>query len=176
MTAEDVQQIRGLFDGAVASVDDAMARILAELDARGLRERTIIVVTADHGETIFDNEHGQGHGDHLFGDEATHVPLLIIDPRHAIGRRDDRIVRDVDVAATLYALTDTAPPADLDGVSLAPALDGAPTPIRFAAPTLGQSTDAILRDLLGYDDARLADLAARNITGTSAVPPRPRTQ
>ncbi|HEX7602916.1 MAG TPA: sulfatase [Polyangiaceae bacterium] len=132
VSAADVQQVRGLFDGAVASIDDAMARILAELDARGLRERTIIVVTADHGETLFDNEHGQGHGDHLFGDEATHVPLVIVDPRHPTARRDERIVRDVDLAATLYALTGTPPPADLDGVSLAPALDGASTPKSFA--------------------------------------------
>ena len=132
VTPADVQQVRGLFDGAVASIDDAMARILAELDARGLRERTIIVVTADHGETIFDNDHGQGHGDHLFGDEATHVPLLIIDPRHPTARRDERIVRDVDLAATLYDLTGTVPPTDLDGVSLAPALDGAATPKTFA--------------------------------------------
>ena len=132
VTPADVQQVRGLFDGAVASIDDAMARILAELDARGLRERTIIVVTADHGETLFDNDHGQGHGDHLFGDEATHVPLLVIDPRHPEGRRDDRIVRDVDLAATLYDLTGTPAPADLDGVSLAPALVGAATPRTFA--------------------------------------------
>lgn len=131
-TAADVQQVRDLYDGAVSSIDDAVARILAELDARGLRERTIIVVTADHGETLFDNEHGQGHGDHLFGDEGTHVPLLIVDPRHPAGRRDERIVRDVDLAPTLYDLTATAPPADLDGVSLVPALDGAATPKAFA--------------------------------------------
>lgn len=45
-----------------------------------------------------------------------------------------------------------------------------PTPIQFPAPTLGQHTGEILRELLGYDDARLADLAARNITGTEVKP------
>ena len=47
----------------------------------GLAGNTIVVVTADHGETLYDNGHGAGHGDHLFGDEGTHVPLVVVDPR-----------------------------------------------------------------------------------------------
>ncbi len=124
----DIRQVRALYDGAVTSIDDAAERVLESLDKRGLRESTIVIVTADHGETLFDHGHGQGHGDHLFGDEATHVPLVIVDPRRPGGRRDARIARDVDLAATLYDLTSVAPPPDLDGVSLAPALDGKPTP------------------------------------------------
>ncbi|HEY1957002.1 MAG TPA: sulfatase [Polyangiaceae bacterium] len=124
----DVKQVRALYDGAITSIDDAAARLLAEIDRDGLRDDTILIVTADHGETLFDNGHGQGHGDHLFGDEGTHVPLVIVDPRRAGGRRDGRVVRDVDLAATLYDLTGVAPPHDLDGISIAPALDGKPTP------------------------------------------------
>ena len=56
------------------------------------------------------------------------MPLVIVDPRHAGARRDGRIVRDVDLAPTLYELTGTTAPRDLDGISLAPALDGKPTP------------------------------------------------
>ena len=128
LDAADVKQVRALYDGAITSIDDAASRLIAELDRQGLRDDTIIVVTADHGETLFDNGHGQGHGDHLFGDEGTHVPLVIIDPRKHGGRRDGRVVRDVDLAATLYDLTGVAPPRDLDGISIAPALDGKPTP------------------------------------------------
>jgi arylsulfatase A-like enzyme len=123
----DVAQVRALYDGAVTSIDDAAEHLIASLERRGVLENTIIVVTADHGETLFDHGHGQGHGDHLFGDEGTHVPLVIIDPRHRAPRRDPRIVRDVDLAATLYDLTSTKPPSDLDGISLVPALDGKPT-------------------------------------------------
>jgi arylsulfatase A-like enzyme len=150
-TPEDVQQIRALFDGAVTSIDDAADALLAELDRLGLRERTIVVVTADHGETLFDNGHGQGHGDHLFGDEGTHVPFVVVDPRKPVpagGRRDDRIVRDVDLAATLYDLTGTPPPADLDGVSVAPALAGGATPKTFAYA----ETELWMGDVLGLPD------------------------
>ncbi len=128
----DIAQVRALYDGAITSIDDAAARFLSALDRSGLRDNTIVIVTADHGETLFDNGHGQGHGDHLFGDEGTHVPLVIVDPRHASARRDARIVRDVDLAATLYDLTGTEAPHDLDGVSIAPALDGKSTPDEHA--------------------------------------------
>jgi arylsulfatase A-like enzyme len=134
----DVRQIRALYDGAVTAVDDATARVLHTLEATGLAGDTIVVVTADHGETLYDHGHGQGHGDHLFGDEGTHVPLVIYDPRVArtgtalAGLRRDRVVRDVDLAPTLYELAGVAPPPDLDGRSLAPALQGQPIEPRFA--------------------------------------------
>lgn len=132
--AADMRQIEGLYDGAVAAVDDAIGRVLGELDALGVADRTIVVVTADHGEALFEHGRGQGHGDHLFGDENTHVPLLIVDPRRPPpgGRSERGIVRDVDLAPTLYELTGTDPPSDLDGRSLAPALRGEPLGPRLA--------------------------------------------
>jgi arylsulfatase A-like enzyme len=88
---------------------------------------------------LYDHGHGQGHGDHLFGDEGTHVPLVVYDPRAGAGagqerrgRRVTRVVRDVDLAPTLYELAGVAPPGDLDGRSLAPALRGEDVGPRFA--------------------------------------------
>jgi arylsulfatase A-like enzyme len=122
--ARDEQQVRALYDGAVLAIDDAAQSILDALESDGIANDTVIVVTADHGETLFDHGHGQGHGDHLFGDEGTHVPLIVVDPRRPRPRRETGIVRDVDLAPTLYALTGVAPPDDLDGRSLAPVLAG----------------------------------------------------
>jgi arylsulfatase A-like enzyme len=122
--ARDEQQVRALYDGAVRAVDDAAQTILDALQADGQGSDTVIVVTGDHGETLYENGHGQGHGDHLFGDEGTHVPLVVVDPRQPGGRRERAIVRDVDVAPTLYGLAGVSPPGDLDGRSLAPALAG----------------------------------------------------
>ncbi len=122
--AADITQIRGLYDGAVASVDDAIGRVLDALERQGLAGSTIVVVTADHGETLYENGHGAGHGDHLFGDEGTHIPLIVRDPTHPGSRRVPAIVRDVDLAPTLYELAGIDAPEDLDGRSLAPALRG----------------------------------------------------
>jgi arylsulfatase A-like enzyme len=136
--AEDIEQIRGLYDGAVASVDAACGRILDALDALAKTQGpTIVVIAADHGETLYEAEHGQGHGDHLFGDEGTHIPLVVVDPRRPQAVRSRAIVRDVDLAPTLYELTGVAPPADLDGRSLAPALTGAELPAALAFAETG---------------------------------------
>jgi arylsulfatase A-like enzyme len=129
---EDVRQIRGLYDGAVSAIDDAVGRILRSLDRLGLAERTIVVVTADHGETLFEAGHGQGHGDTLFGDEATHVPLIIYDPRERTPRSIPGVVRDVDLAPTLYDLAGLPIPEGLDGLSVAPAVRGGPLDPRLA--------------------------------------------
>ncbi|HVH46250.1 MAG TPA: sulfatase [Labilithrix sp.] len=131
--AVDVQQIHALYDGAVTAIDDAMGSVLETLERLHLAERTIVVVTADHGEALFDDGQGQGHGDHLFGDAVTHVPLLIYDPRlPAKGRRESRLVRDVDLAPTLYELAGVPAPSNLDGRSLAPALRGEPLDAKLA--------------------------------------------
>ena len=146
--ADDIRQIHALYDGAVTAVDDAVGRLLRVLERRGIADRTIVVVTADHGETIFENGRGQGHGDHLFGDEGTHVPLVVYDPRYGAdakrasglapeGRHETRLVRDVDLAPTLYELAGVPPPADLDGRSLAPALRGEPIERRLAYAETG---------------------------------------
>jgi arylsulfatase A-like enzyme len=125
----DQRQVRGLYDGAVLAVDDAAQTVLDALDRDGIAKDTVVVVTADHGETLYDHGHGQGHGDHLFGDEGTHVPLVVVDPRGGASspaRRIPDLVRDVDIAPTLYDLAGVAPPPDLDGRSLLPALRGEP--------------------------------------------------
>jgi arylsulfatase A-like enzyme len=133
----DVAQVRGLYDGAVASIDAASARILGALDKLGLGQNTIVVVVADHGETLWENGHGVGHGDHLFGDEGTHVPLIVFDPRKHGGQRTPAIVRDVDLAPTLYDLIGVDPPAGLDGRSLVPFINGSSAPPRLAYAETG---------------------------------------
>jgi arylsulfatase A-like enzyme len=135
--ARDEQQVRALYDGSVSAIDDAAQSILDALARDGLTSKTIVVVTADHGETLFDHGHGHGHGDHLFGDEGTHVPLVIVDPRHPLPHRDATIVRDVDLAPTLYALTGVAPPGDLDGRQLDPSMRGETLPPALAYAETG---------------------------------------
>lgn len=130
--AADVRQIRALYDGAVLSIDAAIGRVLTALSEQGLAGSTIVVVTADHGETLYENGHGQGHGDHLFGDEGTHVPLIVYDPRLPAPRRVTDIVRDVDIAPTLYALAGVPAAPSLDGASLVPLMHGEPSEKRFA--------------------------------------------
>jgi arylsulfatase A-like enzyme len=137
LTPAEVAHVHGLYEGALASVDDAAGRVLDELDRLGLRESTIVVVLGDHGEDLADAPgRYYGHGDHLFGDHDLQVPLVVIDPRRKGGRVDPSVVTSADLAPTLYALTGVAPPADMDGTSLVPVLDGA---TRAPRPTFAET-------------------------------------
>lgn len=121
----DAVQIRGLYDGAVAAADAAIARLLERLERDHLAGNTIVVLLADHGENLYDRpERGMGHGDHLHGDAADHVPLVVVDPVHATRAHEvESIVRDVDLSPTLAALAGVSAPAS-DGVDLGPLLRG----------------------------------------------------
>ncbi|MGQ0647592.1 MAG: sulfatase [Gemmatimonadaceae bacterium] len=63
------------YDGGIAYMDDALGSLFAELRRRGLLDRTLVVVSSDHGEGF--GEHGlHGHGNSLYRTEL-HVPLVV---------------------------------------------------------------------------------------------------
>src|SRR6185436_20860094 len=101
-------------------------RILDTLATHGLTERTLIVVTADHGEELSD--HGAyGHG-HALYQEQLHVPLIVRFPHARFRGQVARQVRAFDVMPTILDTLGIAPPAGLDAVSLAPLLRGEALP------------------------------------------------
>lgn len=116
------------YDGEIAYADAQLGRLLAGLERQGLRDDTLVVVTADHGESL--GEHGEPtHG--LFVYESTqHVPLVLSHRSLPAGRRVAAVTSGVDVVPTaldLLGLTDTPDAANqgLDGRSLRPLLEGA---------------------------------------------------
>jgi arylsulfatase A-like enzyme len=70
-----IEHVKALYDGEVAVSDRAVGRLLDAMEGRGDLERTLVVVTADHGESL--DEHGYffNHGDFVYG-PAANVPLL----------------------------------------------------------------------------------------------------
>ena len=95
-----------------------MKRLLAELDRQGLRQRTLIVLTSDHGEAL--GEHLEpNHGMLLYGC-TTDAALIFSCPGlfKRAGRVSDRVVGLVDVRATIEDLLGISPLTPGDGVSL----------------------------------------------------------
>lgn len=112
----DRQRLVDLYDACVRSADDAFASLVAMLLERGLLERTVIVVTADHGEEFL--EHGQFMHDQIYR-EIAQVPLVIRLPEKALaGRRVDGIARLVDVTPTLLDVLGVKTRAVFQGESL----------------------------------------------------------
>jgi arylsulfatase A-like enzyme len=119
----DRQHLVALYDGEVSYHDAHFGAILDGLDARGLQDDTLVVVTADHGEEFWD--HGSvGHGHSLF-DELLRVPLLVRVP--GVTQAGDRIAADVgliDVAPTILEALGEQPPEAMRGRSFFPELSG----------------------------------------------------
>jgi len=126
-TPADIRHIRHLYDGTTSAADDAIGQVLDHLRTLGIADKTIVVLTADHGENLYEPTLGMGHGDHLRGEVATRVPLVIYDPVHRpVPRLVDTIVRDVDLAPTLAALTGKPMKNPMAGRSLVPLMQGKP--------------------------------------------------
>ena len=127
-SAADAEPLRALYDECVASADASVGALLAQLRASGLLERTIVVITADHGEELLDHGwvgHASTSYDGKLTDEMLHIPLIVRLPGGAHAGRYRALSSQVDLMPTLFALlgVDGAALAhNQQGVSLAPVL------------------------------------------------------
>jgi choline-sulfatase len=116
------------YDEEIAFTDAALGDLLAALDRLGQKDRTLVVVTADHGEGLMDHGHME-HGVSVY-EEQVRIPLVLRWPGRIAARRTfDVPVSLVDVAPTAYELLALAAPgASFEGRSLAGALAGGAPP------------------------------------------------
>lgn len=122
VTPEMLASLEEKYDTAVRHTADELGAFFDALLARGLWEDTLVVLTSDHGEELFD--HGGFAHRYSLHREVLHVPLLVKLP----GQREARSVAEpvslVDLRATIEDLLRLAPVPG-DGRSLAPLLGGA---------------------------------------------------
>ena len=120
-TPEQAREMIRAYLACVSYLDWNVGRVLRELDALGLRERTIVVFWSDHGYQL--GEKGKWSKAGSLWEQGTRVPLVIHDPRAAgNGRPSPRVVQSVDIYPTLAALAGLPPPEGLDGRDLSPLL------------------------------------------------------
>jgi tetratricopeptide (TPR) repeat protein len=106
---------RARYEGEVRYVDSLLGKLLAHLDANDLSRSTVLVVTADHGESL--GEHGEDtHGFFLY-QSTLHVPLLLRGPSVPSGVRVRDVVRAIDLAPTALELLGVESPPGIEGVS-----------------------------------------------------------
>ena len=132
---KDLNRYRDLYDGEVAYATDQLGVFLRHLREKDLFDDTLIVFTADHGESM--GEHGLyfRHGDDVF-QENLHVPLIVKPPRGR-GAGPARVADNVslvDLHPTVLELAGLPVRPGLDGRSLAPLVRGeAPAPAEVFA-------------------------------------------
>jgi arylsulfatase A-like enzyme len=125
-TPVELAHLHALYRHAVAGWDAVLGDLLHRLDELGLRDRTVVVVTADHGEEFL--EHGHlAHGKQLY-EESIRIPLVLAGPGVPRARRRDP-AQLVDLLPTLGRVLGTPLPPALPGVDL---LASTPAPARTA--------------------------------------------
>ncbi len=102
--------------GEVAATDAAVGRLLDHLRARELSARTLVAVTADHGESL--GEHGEKSHALTLYDATQHVPLILAGPGVPKGEVSERLGSLADVAPTLLGRLGTGSLASARGVDL----------------------------------------------------------
>jgi arylsulfatase A-like enzyme len=76
--APEVERLRAIYDSAISYQDQQLGRVVAQLQDWGIWDQTLFVVTADHGEEMFEDRRC-GHGGSL-RDSLIRVPLIVHDP------------------------------------------------------------------------------------------------
>ncbi|MFT7668589.1 MAG: arylsulfatase A-like enzyme [Planctomycetota bacterium] len=130
-SGSDLPFLEALYDGEIRWVDSAVGKMLDALQARGLRERTLVIFTADHGEEFLD--HGTvKHGYQVY-EESINIPLIVRLPDGAVGRNSQRIAQHVDLMPTILDLTGLEAPPEVQGSSLRKTLEGVESDADLAA-------------------------------------------
>lgn len=130
-------------------VDDQVGRVIDEIQALGLRQQTLVVITSDHGEGL--GEHEEDTHTFFVYDSTMRVPLVLWGaaeiPR---GLRVSQPVRLVDVAPTLLDLLGLPPLPDAQGVSLGPLFEAPDTELELT----GYGESFVPLSLFGSDVLR----------------------
>lgn len=156
---EDLALFKARYDEMLMAVDFAVGEFLDRLEAQGRLRNTIVIVSADHGESFKPDY--MGHGGPGLHPGLTNIPLILRGPGIPAGRIIAEPVEQVDIAPTLMAMVGLLPEAGhMDGRSLLPLLQGGtlpPVPLftmnlerasRFSPPDSGSV--AVLMDGLKF--------------------------
>ena len=122
-----MRRLKAQYYGMISEVDSQLARVVAEIEARGEWEDTLVVITADHGEQLGDHGLLEKLG---FFPQSYHIIGIWRDPRAEGQASISRFTENVDLLPTLADALGVDQPVQCDGESLAPLLHGDASPWR----------------------------------------------
>jgi len=124
-TDDDLKWLRAVYNGEISYHDEQMGLFLDKVRAWGLLENTLLIVTNDHGEELY--EYGKvGHG-HTLHELMMRAPLLLhYPPLFRPGKVINEIVEQVDLTPTILNALGLPPIPQADGESLLPLVQGKP--------------------------------------------------
>ena len=164
ITDLDIQHLVDLYDDEIRYFDGVFRRLIKNLEDRDLLDRTLIIISADHGEEFLEH----GHIKHCRGvwDTVTRVPLIFRFPGVEGGHRFSNAVQNLDIVPTILDYLEIDPEdVEFEGVSLLPVLEGREPAKVFAFADQREyrsADDGRFQLILNGDDgtATLFDLSA----------------
>ncbi|MEI8381997.1 MAG: sulfatase [Planctomycetota bacterium] len=122
---EDVRFWRAVYDEKINRADARFRDFLAEFDKLGISDKTLFVLTSDHGTELYEHRR-LDHGFTLY-QEQLHVPLIVKLPGHTIGKMISDRISSIDVMPTILELLQidaSSVKQSLRGISLVNAMNG----------------------------------------------------
>jgi arylsulfatase A-like enzyme len=121
LTDEELEQVIARYDGGILHVDSQLKALFKRLKEKGLFANSLIIITADHGESLGYKGMMDKHG--WLYDVGLHVPLLIKLPQAFEGPgpkkgRVGQLVRTIDIMPTILDVLSIDPPPYIEGRSL----------------------------------------------------------
>ncbi|MBI2101474.1 sulfatase-like hydrolase/transferase [Candidatus Woesearchaeota archaeon] len=145
-----IEMAKALYDAEIYSVDSSIGKLIGKLDQLGLKDKTMIIITADHGEEFYD--HG-GFMHHTLYYENVHVPLLIYYPAKLPPKRIKETVSTIDIFSTVLDVANTESPGNVDSASLLPLIKTNKSPVGsyviselYGRPKLNESVQQAIFD------------------------------
>jgi arylsulfatase A-like enzyme len=128
---QDRQHLVDLYDDEIRYLDSMLQSLNRYLRYRGLLDRSLLVITADHGEELLEHDK-VGHCCGVWS-TLTHVPLFMRWPDGPRNLRIEVAVQNIDLVPTVLDLLDIWPEGlDLEGASLLPVIEGKVPPSIYA--------------------------------------------
>lgn len=123
----DLEHMIALYDGEISYVDAEIGRLRSALAELGLDNNTLIILTADHGESLGEHNLYFEHSNYLY-DSLLRVPLILIFPDGSrSGQRISGQTRLIDIAPTIVDILEIATDIRFEGKSLMPLISGRET-------------------------------------------------
>jgi len=121
ISAEELEAIIARYDGGILHVDSQLNELFNSLKSKGIFDNSLIIITADHGESLGYKETMKSHG--WLYEIGTHVPLIIKLPKnysasHAPHKQTDFVVRTIDILPTILQVLSIESPPYINGISL----------------------------------------------------------
>jgi arylsulfatase A-like enzyme len=125
-----IDTLRARYDEFILYCDKQFETFIAKLEQRGVLSNTIIILSADHGES-FEHNYTKHSFNNMY-EQVTHIPLIIKEPGQVERRVIDVLAEQIDISSTILDLADIPLSSWIEGRSLVPLMRGNRLPPRPA--------------------------------------------